>query len=380
MAGVIYLIQSDGQLMPMADTAYDSESLLQELLAKYPSLLAGDQIDVAEPRRWLLVSREMGIPAGEDGADRWSLDHLFLDQDGIPTLVEVKRSTDTRVRREVVGQMLDYAANAVVYWPVETIRARFEAECEAEGIESEQRITEALGIADVEHFWLNVKTNLQAGRIRMIFVADEIPSELRRIIEFLNKQTDRAEVLGVEIKQYAGSGLRALVPRVIGQTATTVTPPPRRHWDRESFLKELETRRGHAVSAIAEKVLDWASRRALRTNWGRGVLYGTFSLVLVYQSKSSSLFTVWTEGNIQVGFGYLQYRPPFGSETKRLELLQRLNSIPGVALPAESISKYPSFPLAALQGEAALQQFLHAFDWVIEEIKAHYADTISERV
>jgi hypothetical protein len=100
----------------------------------------------------------------------------------------------------------------------------------------------------------------------------------------------------------------------------------------------------------------------------------------VYQSKSSSLFTVWTEGNIQVGFGYLQYRPPFGSETKRLELLQRLNSIPGVALPAESISKYPSFPLAALQGEAALQQFLHAFDWVIEEIKAHYADTISERV
>ena len=28
-----------------------------------------------------------------------------------PTLVEVKRSSDTRIRREVVGQMLDYAAN-----------------------------------------------------------------------------------------------------------------------------------------------------------------------------------------------------------------------------------------------------------------------------
>jgi len=28
-------------------------------------------------------------------------------------VVEVKRGTDTRIRREVVGQMLDYAANAV---------------------------------------------------------------------------------------------------------------------------------------------------------------------------------------------------------------------------------------------------------------------------
>ena len=45
--------------------------------------------------------------------------------DANPTLVEVKRSSDTRERREVVGQMLDYAANAVVYWPIETIRARF---------------------------------------------------------------------------------------------------------------------------------------------------------------------------------------------------------------------------------------------------------------
>jgi hypothetical protein len=39
----------------------------------------------------------------------------------VPTLVEVKRSDDTRIRREVVGQMLDYAANGVVYWPGEVL-------------------------------------------------------------------------------------------------------------------------------------------------------------------------------------------------------------------------------------------------------------------
>src|SRR3954447_8360768 len=56
-------------------------------------------------------------------------EQLFVDQDGIPTLVEVKRSSDTRLRREVVGQLLDYAANAVLYWPVEKIRAQFEQTC-----------------------------------------------------------------------------------------------------------------------------------------------------------------------------------------------------------------------------------------------------------
>ena len=63
------------------------------------------------------------MPDTKEGPGRWSVDHLFLDQDSVPTLVEVKRSSDTRIRREVVGQLIDYAANAVVYWPVEMLRA-----------------------------------------------------------------------------------------------------------------------------------------------------------------------------------------------------------------------------------------------------------------
>ena len=91
MDGGIYLIQEDGELVELTEQAYDSEDLLQALLARYPRLLAGDQIDRAAPRRWLLISREVGVPSEEEGAGRWALDHLFLDQDAIPTLVEVKR-------------------------------------------------------------------------------------------------------------------------------------------------------------------------------------------------------------------------------------------------------------------------------------------------
>ena len=217
MGGGIYLVQGDGALVEMIEQDYASEARLQELLVKYPNLLAGNQIDSDEPRRWLLVSREMSLSSEEDGTGRWSVDHLFLDQDAVPTIVEVKRSTDTRIRREVVGQMLDYAANAVAYWPLETLRARFTESHE----DAEQDLMNFLDdlSANPDEFWRKVKTNLQAGKVRLVFVADEIPVELRRIVEFMNGQMDPAEVLAVEIKQYVGGNLKTLVPRVIGQTA-----------------------------------------------------------------------------------------------------------------------------------------------------------------
>ena len=41
----IFVIQHDGGLVEMTEASYDSEDLLQELLAKYPKLLAGDQME-----------------------------------------------------------------------------------------------------------------------------------------------------------------------------------------------------------------------------------------------------------------------------------------------------------------------------------------------
>lgn len=218
VSGGIFLLSGE-QLVEMRERAYDSEDLLQELLAKYPNLLAGEQL-AGSPRRWLLVKREVGVPDREAGGSRWSLDHLFIDQGAVPTLVEVKRSDDTRIRREVVGQMLDYAANGVVYWPAERLRGDFEARCAKEGKAADEVFRDSLGDElDPEQFWDEVGQNLLSGRVRLVFVSDFIPRELRRVIEFLNERMSPTEVVGVEIKQYVGQGnLTTLVPRVIGQT------------------------------------------------------------------------------------------------------------------------------------------------------------------
>lgn len=106
VSGGIFPLRGEDELVEMRESPYEAEDVLQALIARFPSLLAGDQYSANSPRRWMLVGREAALPDDEDAAGRWSVDHLFLDQDAVPTLVEVKRSSDTWIRREVVGQML----------------------------------------------------------------------------------------------------------------------------------------------------------------------------------------------------------------------------------------------------------------------------------
>src|SRR5262245_41494007 len=130
----------------MRERPYEAEALLQTLIAEHPEVLTGDEENGTAG--WLLVKRETGVPDQADGADRWSLDHLFLDQAGILTLVEVKRSSDSRARREVVAQMLDYAANATAHWKVDSLRAWFEAECDRAAVDSVESLREAFALED----------------------------------------------------------------------------------------------------------------------------------------------------------------------------------------------------------------------------------------
>ncbi len=97
MTDEIYILKNDGQLEAMREQKFDLEDVLQQLVADHPELLSGQQIDPDNPRRWILVNREQGISDIIGGGNRWALDHLLIDQDAIPTLVEVKRSENSEI-------------------------------------------------------------------------------------------------------------------------------------------------------------------------------------------------------------------------------------------------------------------------------------------
>src|SRR5689334_23551231 len=178
----------------MREQVYQAESVLEQLLAESPALLAGD--DDSSTRRWLLVSRA-GDQAGPD--------YVFLDEQGVPTLVEVTRSADPNASRELVGQMVDYAANVIAYQDSTGLRATLESRCRVEGRDLQDVLHEDLGIdTEPNRFWEQVRVNMSVGRLRLIFAADAIPTDLRRVVEFLNEQMASTEVLALEIRQYVG--------------------------------------------------------------------------------------------------------------------------------------------------------------------------------
>lgn len=374
MSGKIYLLGGSQSLRPLQETPYEAEIVLQKLLSDYPDLLAGEQVNPSDPRRWLLVSREVAV-AGEDGGGaRWSLDHLFIDQEGVPTLVEVKRSTNTQIRREVVGQMLDYAANGSAYWSLEQVIAAFERRCEREGVDPEAQLAEFLGDeGDVDGFWQLAKTNLQAGRVRLVFVADEIPSELRRIIEFLNKQMDPAEVLGLEVHQYVGEGSTVLVPRVVGFTAEAEggkTPGPRRTWDRSSFLSALEERRNTEEALAAARILDWCVERGLEVNYGSGPERGSANPKLVRNGIAYNMMAIWNwKGEIAIKFSSMNQHP-FESLERRRQFADRLEAVPGARKLSddELLNRWPSLRISRLVEAGGIESFLEAWDWYLEQI------------
>lgn len=380
MAERLYLIGDDNRVQTLEKRPYHNEDALQQLLAHIPDLLAGAEFDENAPRRWLLVAREMAVPDAAAGGAIMSLDHLFLDQDGVPTLVEVKRISDMRIRREVVGQMLDYAANAVAYWPLETLRARFEATCARDEKDPNHLLASLLQVEEtdeekLEQFWQQVKTNLKAGRLRLIFAADEIPPQLQRIVEFLNEQMSLAEVLAVELPQFVGGGWRTIVPRIVGQTAeaearkSAGAAGQTRQWDETSFFAALAEKVPAEAVAAAREILTWAQAHSSHIYWGKGKVDGGFVPVYHDGVRDHQYFVVWTRGTLELSFAVYAKKPPFNDGVLLDEMVRRIAALPSITLPPDAAHRQPNIPLTVVAPEPVLAQFFETYEWYLEQVR-----------
>lgn len=366
MWGSIFILDNNNKITELKESKYISEDIFQELIEKYPNILAGDQITPDNPRRWIFISREMGVPDKEDGSNRWYLDHLFIDQDAIPTFVEVKRSTDARVRREVVAQMLDYAANATEYWNVDDIRKIYE--------EQDKNLCDDLEIEEgsEELFWQSVKNNLKLGKIRLLFVADEIPLSLQRIIEFLNGQMTDTEVLGLEIKQFIShTNLKTFVPRIIGQTSNSIQAKKSSvyfKWDEESFLKEVEKVDTELVD-VCKDIISKFIALGCYIYWGEGKQTGSF--VPIYEGKQRhQLFAVFSYTKIVKLELYFQYyKEPYFTYDKKKEMQSKLSEMLAIDIEDDKLSKRPSFNIDILKNDNKRTMFMDYFEEIIKDIK-----------
>jgi hypothetical protein len=367
----IFLRREEGELVHLYGELYESEDQLQRLLEANPELLHGETADSVRPSKYLLVRREAGVPEAGGGSDRWFLDHLFLDAEGVPTLVEVKRSSDSRIRREVVGQMLDYAANILAHWPPERMRDEFEARCHHAGVEPAEKVRE-ISDADYEDYWTRVKTNLAAKRLRLVFVADEIPASLQTVVEFLNEQMRSAEVLALEVKQHKGDGVTVLTTQIIGRTSTAQhakAVTEKREWSSESGLEEMRRSSSVETVTVAERLLSWASDRDLPVAWGSGAKIGYAYIVVAGPHDSTARpFGLSTDSKLDLYPREMGRLPPFNKDDLRLEFVRRIGAAAGVPVEDNIIDQsFKSFQLSKFSEPENYQAVIAALDWFVEQ-------------
>lgn len=352
----LFLVDKQGKLVQMNPSAPVNEDELQILIAEHPALVSGDNDPL------LLIEREHGV-ADAAGSARWSLDHLFVTRSAVPVLIEVKRAGDTRLRREVVGQMMDYAANSVAYWPKGTIEARFQQSCLATQDQNDPdvRLAAFLGAdTDPAQFWEQVDANFIAGNIKLIFVADEIPSELARIVEFLNDQMT-AEVRAIELRYFEGEGVRTLSPRVIGETERSRLQKSGNRSKLAPLLPDqwLTTHiapQGTQCMAGAKLLLKVIEEA--KAEYGVASTQGSiYACITSPSSKNSYPFFLTKQGKCQLGFGWITAAPALEPLEIRQAFYNRFKEAVGDLSNENYKTGFPSFPLEKLADPQCAERF-----------------------
>ncbi|WP_435320814.1 hypothetical protein [Haloarchaeobius sp. TZWSO28] len=360
-------MQDGDRLVEMTESPYEYESILQTSLADFPRLLAGDQMGTDSRREWALVAREAAVPDKEGGNERWSADHLFVDQDAIPTIVEVKRSSDTRIRREIVGQMLDYVSHASIYWNAESLRDRFVQTCEERELVPERVLTELAGDEQSDDFWNRMEANLRSKHVRLLFVADEIPSELKRVVEFLNEAMPDVQVFAIEVKQYTGDGKQAFVPRLFGQTEEargSSSASARPNHSADDFLEDVDAKYrdgdlSEGEAAAIRDLYEFVKEEADSYDFG-GSSNVSVNARWTVIGGSEGMFTVNSSGKVSF------WQPENTVENvdvawSRAELREWYADLAAINHPAiDPIEGDTKFPTSALEDETNRDQFKQA--------------------
>lgn len=190
---------------------FHSEEELVRLVETYPNLIPADEIagegaQDGPPLRFMVLKREAGVTPG-------SIDLLLLDNQAVPTVVEAKLRANREIRRAVLGQGLEYVADLV------TKSARDLWEIAGRDLSDFVALWEGSDEMDKEALLQQLDENLSQGLTRLIILADELPTETRKVIEFLNGHSNLL-VFGMAGKQIPIDGEeKIIIVDLIGPSA-----------------------------------------------------------------------------------------------------------------------------------------------------------------
>jgi hypothetical protein len=154
--------------------------------------------------------------------------------------------------------------------------------------------------------------------------------------------------------------------------------PTKPRWDLETFASEIGRRHGPAAARAIDAIGDWAERKehelqaAGERRWSLTRLpipdaiepECWLQLDLDGGQHIQYTISIKARGDVVVQFQYMAL-PPFDTQSRRAELVARLNEVEGINLNRSS--GRPTFPIDVLADPARLDRILAALSWLIDE-------------
>ncbi|MBC8275677.1 MAG: hypothetical protein H8E40_12010 [Chloroflexi bacterium] len=335
------LVIEGNKVTRLAQTKFTEEGKLQDYLEEYPSLIPLGEI-VEGASDLLCIGREVGIPSG-------AIDLLFIDKDGLLTVVETKLVKNPEIRREVIGQIVEYASYISQWTADDVYRVASEYFSKSEMVPSGYKgstldgVMKKLGGDEFsdEDFRSNIWQNVKDGRIRLIIAVDELVEPLRVIVTFLNAYS-KFDILLLQVSSFEESKSRkVLIPSLFGYKPLPQSPV-RKKWDEERFFTDTKEKcEGLMVDAIIE-LYKFTKSNADDISWGTGAFTGSFTFRKLGHKTLVSVFAVYSNGDIQLNFGDMKGK---GLEEESLESFRaKLNEILDVKLPEDVVTKQGKYP------------------------------------
>lgn len=187
------------------------EATLQDLLFRYPQTLPIPAIDPSYAGA-VPVCKELMLPAGY-------ADALYVNPLGRITLAEFKLWRNPQARREVVGQILDYAKD-LASWNYEDLQRQVSLAVGETGNALYNVVHEHYPEADEAEFVDNVTRHLRRGEFLLLIIGDGIQEGAANIVDFVQRYSGlHFNLAMVEAALYRDATNSLIVqPRVLART------------------------------------------------------------------------------------------------------------------------------------------------------------------
>jgi len=135
-----------------------------------------------------------------------------------------------------------------------------------------------------------------------------------------------------------------------------------------NFIQELRATGHDSETASVTEIVTWAEKHGLVTDWRRTSAGWIFASYCIEKESHVNTMILSSSGKISLPLDHLSKYPPFDTEIVRLVLLERLNRIPGVSIPATQNTSRVSLPLTQFSGASERACLLQILAWMAAQI------------